>query len=101
MDKAAFKPDTRYTLALRDASGKLRPANVYVYRVYDTFMIARATSGDGLVHKFAYDRIEKIVTETAVPLNERYFLPAAVLEEKNWRERNVMQHYASAPGRGK
>ncbi len=45
MDKAAFRPDTRHTLACRDAQGR--------------------------VH------------------------------EKNWGDRTVMQHYASAPGRGK
>jgi hypothetical protein len=46
MDKAAFRPDTRHTLACRDAQGR---------RVH----------------------------------------------EKNWGDRTVMQHYASAPGRGK
>lgn len=101
MDKTAFKADTRYTLTLRDASGKARPTNVYVYRVYDKFLIARATSGDGLVRKIGYGEIEKIVDEHPVAPNERYFLPAAVLDEKNWRDRSVMQHYASAPGRGK
>ncbi|MDA8110434.1 MAG: hypothetical protein M0015_17710 [Betaproteobacteria bacterium] len=101
MDKTAFKPDTRYTLALRDAGGKARPANVYVYRVYDKFLIARATSGDGLVRKIGYDEVEKIVAEHAVAPEERYFLPAAVLDEKNWRDRTEMQVYASSPARGK
>jgi hypothetical protein len=101
VDKTAFKPDTRYTLTLRDAGGKPRPANVYVYRVYDKFLIARATSGDGLVRKIGYDEVERIVAEQPVAPEERYFLPAAVLDEKNWRDRAVMQHYASAPGRGK
>jgi hypothetical protein len=32
---------------------------------------------------------------------DRFFLPAGVLDEKNWRDRSTMQHYASAPGRGK
>jgi len=30
MDKQAFKPDTRYTLACRDAQGRVRPLNLYV-----------------------------------------------------------------------
>lgn len=101
MDKSHFKPDTRYTLALRDAAGKARPANLYVYRVYDRFMVARATSGDGLVRKVAYDLIDKIVDEAAVAPEDRYFLPAAVLDEKDWHSRDTMQHYASSPGRGK
>ncbi|MBI2754013.1 MAG: hypothetical protein HYX46_10990 [Betaproteobacteria bacterium] len=101
MDKSSFKPDMRYTLTLRDEQGKGRPANLYVYRVYDQFMIARSTSGDGLVRKVNYADIERIVDETAVPPADRYFLPAAVLDEKNWRDRTVMQHYATSPGRGK
>jgi hypothetical protein len=101
MDKADFKPDTRYVLVLRDAAGKPRPANLYVYRVYDAFMVARATSGDGLVRKIPYAEVERIVEEHPVQPEERYFLPAAVLEEAAWRDRTVMQHYASAPGRGK
>jgi len=101
MDKSSFKPDTRYTLTLRDAAGRPRPANIYVYRVYEQFMVARDTSGDGLVRKVAYDAIDKIVDESAVAPDERYFLPAAVLDEKSWKDRSVMQHYASSPGRGK
>lgn len=101
MQKSDFKPDTRYTLTLRDAGGKPRPANVYVYRVYDEFMIARAAGGDGLVRKLAYDAVERIVDESPVAPEDRYLLPAAVLDEKSWRNRESMQHYASSPGRGK
>lgn len=101
MDKAAFKADTRYTLTWRDEAGRERPLNVYVYRVYDKFMIVRQTSGPGLVRKIALDDVIKIVKETPVAPQARYFLPAAVLDEKNWRDRAVMQHYASAPGLGK
>ncbi len=101
MDKSSFKPDMRYTLTLRDERGKARPANLYVYRVYEKFVVARSTSGDGLVRKVNYSDIERIVDETAVSPADRYFLPAAVLDEKNWRDRTVMQHYASSPGRGK
>ena len=101
MDKQAFKPDTRYTLACRDAQGRVRPLNLYVYRVYDQFMVAREAGAGGLVRKVAYDAVERIVKETKVAPEARYFLPAGVLDEKNWRDRSVMQHYASAPGRGK
>jgi len=101
MDKAAFKADTRYTLTWRDGTGRERPLNVYVYRVYEKFMIVRETSGPGLVRKVAYDDVTRIVHEAPVAPEARYFLPAAVLDEKNWRERTEMQHYASAPGLGK
>jgi len=101
MDKAAFKADTRYTLTWKDEAGRERPLNVYVYRVYDKFMIVRETSGPGLVRKIAFDDVARIVHEAPVAPEARYFLPAAVLDEKNWRDRAVMQHYASAPGLGK
>jgi len=101
MDKSRFKPDTRYVLALRDAKGTVRPANLYVYRVYDKFMVARSMSGDGLLRKVGYDSIERVVDESPVPSADRFFVPAALLEEANWRERSEMQVYASAPGRGK
>lgn len=101
MDKAAFRPDTRYTLACRDAQGRVRPLNVYVYRTYATFMVVRETSASGLVRKLAYDDVERIVTESAVAPEARFFLPPGILDERTWRDRSVMQHYASAPGRGK
>jgi hypothetical protein len=101
MDKAGFKADTRYTLTWKDAAGRERPLNVYVYRVYEKFMVVRETSGPGLVRKIAFDDVVKIVKESAVPSEARYFLPAAVLDEKNWCDRAVMQHYASSPGLGK
>ncbi|MGA8049423.1 MAG: hypothetical protein WCA09_04500 [Burkholderiales bacterium] len=101
MDKSHFKPDTRYVLALHDAKGTVRPANLYVYRCYDKFMVARSTSGDGLLQKIGYDAVERIVDESAVPAAERFLIPAGMLEEANWRDRNEMQVYSSAPGRGK
>jgi hypothetical protein len=101
MDKSSFKPDTRCVLVLRDAKGAPRPANVYVYRVYDKFMIARSMSGDGLLRKIAYDDVERIVEQTEVPPRERFALPAGVLDEKSWADRSEMQLYASSPGRGK
>jgi hypothetical protein len=101
MDKSHFKPDTRYVLTLQDAKGRVRPANLYVYRVYDKFMVARSMSGDGLLRKIAYDAVERVVDESPVPAAERFLVPAALLDEANWRERSEMQVYASAPGRGK
>jgi hypothetical protein len=101
MDKQAFKADTRYTLTWKDGNGRERPLNVYVYRVYDNFMVVRETSGPGLVRKIAYGDVVRIVHEAPVEPAARYFLPAAVLDEKSWRDRAVMQHYASAQGLGK
>lgn len=99
--KARFKPDTRYTLTWKDERGRERPLNLYVYRLYESFMVARETSGPGLVRKIAYADIVRIVHEQPVEPAARYFLPAAVLDEKNWRDRTTMQHYATAPGSGK
>jgi hypothetical protein len=101
MDKKDFKPDTRYVLVLRDAQGSSRPANVYVYRVYDKFMVARSTSGDGLLRKIGYDAVERIVEEHPVAAAARFFIPGGLLDEANWRDRSEMQVYSSAPGRGK
>ena len=101
MDRNDFRPDSRCTVTLRDEGGKPRPANLYVYRVYDGFLVARAAGEDGLVRKIPYDRIERIVAAADVPAADRYALPAAMLDEKAWRDREVMQHYASSPGRGK
>lgn len=96
MDKSSFKPDMRYTLTLRDEQGKARPANLYVYRVYEQFMVARSTSGDGLVRKVNYSDIERIVDETAVAPGERYFLPAAGNETAVFSAR--LLNPCSAPG---
>jgi hypothetical protein len=101
MERQAFKPDTRYALACKDAQGRVRPLNVYVYRLYDKFMVARDTGAAGLVRRIDYSDVERIVRETEVAPADRFFLPAGVLEEASWRDRSVMQHYASAPGRGK
>lgn len=101
MDKTRFKEDTRYTITWRDESGKPRPANLYVFRTYDEFMIARETSGGGLLRKIPYGDVLKIVHETPVARNERYVIPAAVLDEKAWRDRTVMERYSSGPQLGK
>ena len=101
MDKSNFSTDTRYTLTLRDASGKTRAANLYVYRVYDQFMVARSTSGDGLLRKIPYSDVEKVVNQKPVDAKERFTFPAALLDEKNWRDKSEMQVYASSAARGK
>lgn len=101
MDKTAFKIDTRYTLTLRRPDGKAEPANLYVYRLYEAFMVARATSGGGLLRKVPYADIVKVVDEIAVEPDKRYFLPNALLEEKNWTDKTEMAVYASSPGLGK
>ena len=101
MDKTAFKPDTRYTLTLRGTGSRPEPANLYVYRVYESFMVARATSGDGLLRKIPYENVLKIVGEFPVEAEKRYFLPNALLEEKNWRDKTEMAVYASSPALGK
>jgi hypothetical protein len=40
------------------------------------------------------------VHEDTVATEDRYALPAAVLDEQAWRDRTVMAHYPTAPGRG-
>ncbi len=101
MDKSAFKPDTRYTLTLRRPDGKPEAANLYVYRVYEEFMVARTTSGDGLLRKLPYADVIKVVDEIPVTPEKRYLLPNALLEEKNWKDKTEMAVYASSPALGK
>lgn len=101
MDKSDFHPDTRYTITWRDPAGNVRPATIYVYRVYDAFLIARPTGGDALLRKITYPEVVKIVASQPVAPSERYMVPAALLDEKNWRDRSVMAHYASSPALGK
>lgn len=102
MDKSHFKEDTRYTVTWRDtATGKTRPANFHVLRTYEKFMIVRETSGGGLLRKIAYEDIERIVQEMPVDPAHRYKVPAALLDEKLWRDRSLMEHYFSSPALGK
>lgn len=101
MDQSAFKQDTRYTITWRNPEGKPRPANIYVFRVYANFMIARMTDSDGLLRKIAYEDVLKIVQETPVDRQDQYFIPPAVLDEQAWRDCSVMQRYSSSPHMGK
>ncbi|MFN7086426.1 MAG: hypothetical protein ACK4N4_07345 [Burkholderiales bacterium] len=101
MDKTDFKADTRYTITWRTPEGKVRPANIYVYRVFDDFLVARLSGGDGLLRKITYPEILKIVAMQEVAPNQRYRVPPALLDEKTWRDRVVMAHYSSSPQLGK
>ncbi len=101
MKKDDFAIHTRYTVTLSDPQGKLRPANLYVYRLYDTFMIARMTDQSGVLRKFAYYSVTKIVKTTAVAPEDRFYIPDAVLQEGNWTNRASMGRYSSSPHMGK
>ncbi|HUW28054.1 MAG TPA: hypothetical protein VMV97_05530 [Sulfuriferula sp.] len=101
MDKNNFKENTRYTITLRTLDGKMRPANIYVYKMFETNMIARMTDSGGLLHKIAYADVLKIVKEKSVDKENQFFIPAAVLDEKAWKDRTVMERYSSSPHMGK
>lgn len=101
MEKADFEPDTRYAVTWRDEQGKLRPMNIYVYRTYDEFMVTRMTDKDGLLRRIAYSDVVKVVKTIPVRLEDRFFLPDATLAEANWKDRSIMQSYASSPHMGK
>lgn len=101
MDKQDFRPDTRYTLTWRDENARLRPLNLYCFRTYDAFMVGRETSGPGLLRRIAYADVAKIVDAREAPSGNRLAVPAALLEEKNWRDRTVLEHYSSSPALGK
>ena len=101
MKKDDFKPDPRYTVAWRDHDGKVRPANLYVYRLYDTFMVARKTDHSGFLYKIGYDQVLKIVKEIPVSEEMRFRIPDAVLKESSWADRTVMERYSTSPALGK
>lgn len=101
MEKKDFEQDTRYTITMCDAEGKLRPASIYTYRLYDQFMIVRMTNNDGLLRKLKYDDVVKIVKTRAVAKEDRFSIPDAVLLEKAWKDRDVMFRYSSSPHMGK
>jgi hypothetical protein len=101
LDKNVFSTDTMYSVTLRDEQGKLRPANIYVYRLYDDYMIARMTDKGGMLLKIKYDDVTKIVKTISVADPKKFMLPEAVLAQKTWETRNSMTTYSSAPGLGK
>jgi len=100
-DKSLFKPDTRYTITLRMANNTVSPADIYVFRAYDKFLVARLAGADGLLRRIDYAQIERVVRTTEVVTADRYQVPAALLDEKSWVSREVMQHYASSSSKGK
>ncbi len=101
MDKSAFKEHTRYTITWRTADGKARPADIYVYKLHDDFMIARLTQKNGYLYKIAYADVLKIVKEIAVPAQNQFHIPGPVLDAKTWKDRTEMARYSSAPHMGK
>ncbi|MDH5536441.1 MAG: hypothetical protein OEZ08_12860 [Betaproteobacteria bacterium] len=101
MDKNDFQPDTRYTITWGDRQGGSRPATIYVYRAHSEFLVARLVGGDGLLRKITYAEVLKIVAAEPVAPGDRSFVPNAMLDEKTWRDRSVMQHAAGSPQRGK
>ncbi len=101
MEQKDFQKDTRYTVTMRDAEGKLRPANIYIYRLYDEFMILRYINGDGLLRKVQYGDIVKIVKTVRVREEDRFYIPEAVLAEGAWKDRDSMFRYSTSPHMGK
>lgn len=101
MTKNDFAVNTKYVVTYKDSSGKLRPGNFYVYRLYDDYMIARNTDKSSLLHKLKYEDVVKIVKTIQVANYHQFKLPEVVLEEKNWKDRDVMHTYTSHPGLGK
>ena len=77
------------------------PATIYVYRTHDAFMIVRAGGTDGALRKLGYAEVLKTVSAEPVPPAKRRTVPAALLDEKTWRDRTTMAHYSSSPTLGK
>ncbi|AHE97498.1 hypothetical protein [Thioalkalivibrio paradoxus] len=103
MEKRAFRPDGHYAVTLRSRGGQLCPANLYVHRVENGYMIARHTSGQniGLLVKLRYDDVVRIVRTHPVLDRKRFMLPEALLKPQLWESRDSMRTYPSAPGLGK
>ena len=103
MDKSNFTADTRYSVTLKEAGGRLRPANIYVHRLFDDYMIARRIDGAqlGMLFKIPYKDIVRIVRTIPVADQERFMLPDAMLNPKVWETRDSMMAYGSSPGLGK
>lgn len=101
MEKNDFHENVRYTVTWRDAGGKLRPANIYVMKRFEESMIVRQTEKEGLLRKIKYTDVVKIVKSAAVAVQDRCYVPEAVLHERNWKDRTEIQHYSSASHTGK
>ncbi len=102
MRREDFKERTRYVVTLKDPeTGRLRPANIYVYRLHDGFMIARRTDQDALLLKIPYEQVIRIVQEVPADPVHTYAVPEALLSADSWRDRDRMALYASSPALGK
>lgn len=101
MNQSDFQPDTRYTVTWQRADGSTVPATFYVHRTHTAWMIVRMTGADAALRRIGYGEILKIVDAVAIPPEQRRSVPAALLDEKTWRDRSEMIHYASSPARGK
>ena len=101
MEKTDFQADTRYTIAWQRPDGRVVPATIYVYRTHDLYMIVRETGADGALRKITYPEVARIVAAEPVAPDQRRTVPAALLDEKAWRDRTVMAHYSSSPALGK
>jgi hypothetical protein len=101
VEKQDFHEHVRYTLTVKDSDNKLRPMNVYILKLHDDNMIARMTDKEGILRKIKYEDVIKIVHEKAVPKQDHYIVPAALLLEKNWADRDEIQHYSNSPHMGK
>ncbi|MBX3652391.1 MAG: hypothetical protein KF771_13560 [Burkholderiales bacterium] len=101
MDKSDFQADTRYTITWQRPDGRTVPANFYVHRTHDSGMIVRFAGADAALRKIAYAEVLRIVAAEPVPPEQQRSVPAALLDEKTWRDRSEMEHYASSPARGK
>lgn len=103
MDKNAFAQDHHYTVTLREANDKLRPANLYVHLLADEYMIVRRTDGtrSGFLLKIKYDDVIRIVKQNNVPADKVFSIPQAMLNPKVWTDRDSIQTYSSGPGLGK
>ena len=101
MDKKDFKQDTRYTVTLRDESGKLRPANLYVMRMHEDGMVVRMTDKAAQLIKLKYDDIVKVVDTKKVDAQDHYTTSEALLTEAHWKGKTSIDHYTTSSHMGK
>lgn len=101
LNKSAFSENTRYTVALKNSAGRVSPANIYVYKMFDDYMIARHTNADGLLLKIAYGDVAKIVKTIPENVQSTFMIPDYVLDPANWKDRDQMTVYGSSARVGK
>jgi hypothetical protein len=101
MTRDDFRSDTRCTISWRNPQGRVQPATVYIFKVCERFLIGRMAGDDALLRRIDYEDVLKVVSVADVAPADRYTLPAAMADEKAWRDRVVMQHYSTSPRRGK